>query len=64
MEVELDEKREMVLEAIERVIRRYESHGVIYNLSEENCETALSPARRGAVPRAERAASDLAGALW
>ncbi len=60
---ELDEKREPILGAVEQVIRRYESHGVIYSLSEENCEGALSLARREAIPRAERAADDLAKAL-
>ena len=66
VEVELDElaeKREPILDAVEQVIRRYESHGVIYSLSEENCESALSLARREAIPRAERAADDLAQAL-
>ena len=66
VEVELDElaeKRESILDAVEDVIRRYESHGVIYSLSEENCEGALSLARRKAIPSAERAAQDLAQAL-
>lgn len=66
VEVELDEladKRESILDAVEDVIRRYESHGVIYGLSEENCEGALSLARREAIPSAERAADDLAQAL-
>ena len=66
VEVELDElaeKRESILDAVEDVIRRYESHGVIYSLSEETCEGALSLARREAIPRAERAADDLAQAL-
>lgn len=66
VEVELDElaeKREPVLDAIEQVIRRYESHGVTYSLTEENCEAALALARREAIPRAERAADDLAEAL-
>ena len=66
VEIEIDElveKREPILDAVEQVIRRYESHGVIYSLSEENCESALSLARREAIPRAERAADDLAQAL-
>ena len=66
VEVELDdlvEKREQILDAVEQVIRRYESHGLIYSLSEENCEGALSLARREAIPRAERTADDLAEAL-
>ena len=60
---ELDEKKEQILDAVESVIRRYESYGIIYSLTEENCETALSLARREAIPRAERAADDLAEAL-
>lgn len=66
VEVKLDElveKREPILDAVEQVVRRYESHGVIYTLSEENCEGALSLARREAIPRAEKAADDLAQAL-
>ena len=66
VEVELDElveKRDPILDAVEQVIRRYETHGVVYSLSEENCEGALSLARREAIPRAERAADDLAQVL-
>ena len=66
VEVELDElveKSEPILDAVEQVIRRYESYGVIYSLSEENCEGALSLARRQAIPRVERSADDLAQAL-
>ena len=60
---ELAEMREPILEAVEAVIRRYETHGVIYSLTEENCDAALSLARREAIPRAQRAADDLAEAL-
>ncbi len=60
---ELAGKREQVLEAVERVIRRYESYGVVYSLSEEDCEEALSLARREAIPAVETAADDLAQAL-
>ncbi len=60
---ELAGKREQVLEAVEQVVRRYESHGIIYSLTEENCEGALSLARREAIPRAEKSADDLAQAL-
>lgn len=66
VEVELDELAQMgeqVLGAVEHVIRRYESHGVIYSLTEENCDDALSLARREAIPRAEKTADDLAQAL-
>ena len=60
---DLAEKSEPILDAVEEVIRRSESHGVHYSLSEENCERALSLARREAIPSAERAADDLAEAL-
>lgn len=66
VEVQLDElaeKRESILVVVEDVVRRYESHGVIYSLSEENCEAAISLARHEAIPNAERAADDLAQAL-
>ena len=60
---ELDDKEQQVLEAVETVIRHSESYGVIYTLTEENCEGALSLARREAIPAAERAADDLGDAL-
>ena len=60
---DLDERSQPILDVVEEVIRRSESHGVIYALSPENCESALSVARREAIPSAERAADDLAEAL-
>ena len=60
---ELDDKEQQVLEAVEAVIRHSESYGVVYTLTEENCEGAISLARRQAIPAAERAADDLAEAL-
>ena len=66
VEVELDEladKQEQVLDAVEQVIRRHESQGVIYSLTETNCEGALSMARRETIPKAEKSADDLAQAL-
>lgn len=60
---ELAEMREQVLDAVEQVIRRYESYGVVYALSGDDCEEALSLARREAIPAAETAADDLAQAL-
>ena len=60
---ELEEKSDQILDAVEEVIRRLESYGVLYTLTEENCEKALALARREAIPRAERAAGDLAQAL-
>ena len=52
-----------IIEAVEEVVRRSESFGVRFSLSEENCERAISMARREAVPGAEKAADDLADAL-
>ena len=60
---ELAENKDLILDTVEDVIRRSEAHGVRYTLSEENCEQALSLARREAIPKAERAADDLAQAL-
>ena len=44
-------------------MRRSESHGVRYSLTAENCDRALSLARREAVPATEKAGDDLAEAL-
>ena len=52
-----------IVDAIEEVVRRSGSFGVRFGLSEENCEQAISLARREAVPGAEAAADDLADAL-
>ena len=60
---ELDEKREDIIDAVEEVIRRTESRGILYTLTEASCESAMGQARREAIPRAERAADDLANAL-
>ncbi len=66
VEVELSEIAELgerILDAVEAVVRRSEAHGVRYSLSAENCDRALSMARREAVPSAEKAADDWAQAL-
>ena len=52
-----------VVDAVEEVVRRSEAHGVRYTLSGENCDRALSLARRQAIPSAEKAAADLAQAF-
>ena len=52
-----------IVEQVEDVVRRAESSGVRFSLSEENCDQAVSLARREAVPAAEKAADDLADAL-
>ena len=54
---------EGIVAAIEKVVRRSESTGVRFSLSDENCEWSVSLARREAVPMAEGAAADLAEAL-
>ena len=66
VEVEIDEfasTGDAIVDAIEKVVRRSKSFGVRFGLSEENCERAVSLARREAVPGAEEAADDLADAL-
>ena len=66
VEVELSELAaltEPILDAVEEVVRRSESRGVRYSLSAENCDRALSLARREAVPATEKAGDDLAEAL-
>ena len=67
VEVEIDDlaaKGDPIVEAIEEVVRRSETFGLRFSLSEENCEQAVSLARREAVHRQPRkAADDLADAL-
>ena len=66
VKVEVDEVETMgesIVDAVEEVVRRSESFGVQFSLSEANCEQAISLARREAVPGAEKAADDLADAL-
>ena len=66
VEVEIDKiasTGDAIVDAIEEVVRRSESFGVRFGLSEENCVRAVSLARREAVPGTEEAADDLADAL-
>lgn len=66
VEVNVDEYAatgESIAAAIEKVVRRSESSGVRFSLSEGNCERAVSLARREAVPQAEAAVDDLSEAL-
>lgn len=60
---EVETMGESIVDAVEEVVRRTESFGVRFSLSESNCEQAISLARREAVPGAEKAADDLADAL-
>ena len=52
-----------IVEQVEEVVRRSESFGVRFSLTDENCDQAVAQARREAVPAAEKAADDLADAL-
>ena len=66
VEVEVDDfagTGDAIVDAIEKIVRRSESFGVRFGLSEENCDQALSLARREAVPGAGETAGDLADAL-
>ena len=66
VELETAEVLEMgpqVVNVVEEVVRHSESHGVRYTLSDENCDRALSLARRQAIPSAKKAAADLAQAF-
>lgn len=66
VEVDVDEYAdvgEAVVDAIEKVVRRSETFGVRFGLSDKSCDLAVSLARREAGPAAEKAARDLADAL-
>ncbi len=63
VELELDEVGalgEEVVETVSDVVRHLEGYGVRYTLSQENCNQALSMARREAIPQVQQAAEDLA----
>jgi uncharacterized protein YggE len=60
---ELPQVGQLVLDAVEAVLGRSESHGVHFSLSQEKCDQALALARREAVPQADKTAADLAQAL-
>jgi uncharacterized protein DUF541 len=60
---ELPQVGQSVLDAVEAVLGRSESHGVHFSLSQEKCDQALALARREAVPKANKSAADLADAL-
>ena len=54
---------ESIVDQVEEVVRRSESFGVRFSLTDENCDQAIAQARREAVPAAEEAADDFADAL-
>ncbi len=66
VEVDIDDFAalgESIVDQVEEVVRRSESFGVRFSLTDENCDQAIAHARREAVPAAEKAADDLADAL-
>ena len=60
---DLPEIGDLILNAIEDVIRRSEHSGVRFTLSEENCDEALGLARLDAISQIDRKADDLVAAL-
>ena len=60
---DLPEIGDLILNAMEDVIRRSEHSGVRFTLSEENCDRALALARRDAISQIDRKADDLVAAL-
>ncbi|MYC32887.1 MAG: DUF541 domain-containing protein [Chloroflexi bacterium] len=60
---EIAELSEAILDAVEEVVRRSEYYGLRFVLSAENCDRAMSLARRDAVSSAAKFADDLAQAL-
>ena len=60
---DLPEIGDLILNAVEDVLRRSEHSGVRFTLSEENCDRALGLARRDAISQIDRKADDLAAAL-
>ena len=60
---DLPEIGDIILGAVEDVVRRSERSGVRFGLSEENCDRALGLARRDAISQIDRKADDLVAAL-
>ena len=60
---DLPEIGDLILDAVEDVLRRSEHSGVRFSLSEENCDRVLALARRDAISQIDRKADDLAAAL-
>ena len=60
---DLPEIDDVILDAVEDVLRRTKRSGVRFSLSEENCGGALALARRDAISQIDKNAGDLAGAF-
>ena len=54
---------DLILDAVEDVVRRSQLSGVRFSVSEESCDQAVALARQEAIIQAERDSSDLAAAL-
>ena len=60
---DLPEIGDLILDAVEDVVRRSERSGVHFSVSGENCDRALAAARQEAITQAEGGSLDLAEAL-
>ncbi len=60
---DLPEVGDLILDAVEDVLRRSENSGVRFSLSEESCNAGLALARRDAAPHADKDADGLAEAI-
>ena len=60
---DLPEIGDLILQAVEDVLRRPGHSGVRFTLSEENCDRALGLARLNAISQIDRKAKDMAAAL-
>ena len=60
---DLPEIGDLILNAVEDVLRRSEHSGVRFTLSEENCDRAFGLARLDAISQINRKADDMAAAL-
>ena len=60
---DLPEIGDLILDAVEDVLRRSKNSGLRFSLSEENCGAALALARRDAILQIDKNADDLADAF-
>ena len=60
---DLPEVGDLILQAVEDVLRRSGQSGVRFTLSEENCDRALGLARLNAISQIDTKAKDMAAAL-
>ena len=60
---DLPEIGDLILDAVEDVVRRSERSGVRFTPSEQSCDSALAVARQEAITQADRDSNDLAEVL-